>query len=57
MIKDGGETKIDWIWRLYNTAFESGAMPDDCRSAEIVPLYMGKGEKGRNVVIIEVLAC
>ena len=36
---------VDWIWRLCNMAFESGIVPEDCRSAVIVPLYKGKGEK------------
>ena len=35
-------------------ALESGIVPEDWRSAVIVPQYKGKGE---NVPIIEVLAC
>ena len=46
----------DWIWKLCNMAFESGAVLEDWRSAVIVPLYMCKGERA-NVAIIEVLAC
>ena len=38
---------MDWIWRLYNTAFESGGVPEDWRSAVIVPLYKGKGKGER----------
>ena len=37
--------------------FESGVVPEDWRSAVIVPLYKGKGERGQNIAIIEVLAC
>ena len=32
------------IWNLWNMAFESGLMPEDWRSAVIVPLYKGKGD-------------
>ena len=35
-------------------AFENGVVPEDWRSAVIVPLYK---EKGMNVTTIEVLAC
>ena len=33
---------VDWIWRLYNVAFESGVEPEDWRCPVIVPLYKGK---------------
>ena len=36
---------VDWIWRVCNMAFESGVVPKDWRSAMIVPLYKGKGER------------
>ena len=45
MIKGGGERVVDWIWRLCNMAFESGVVPEDWRSALIVPLHKGKGER------------
>ena len=45
MIKIGGESVLDWTWRLRNMAFESGVMPEDWRPAGIVPLYEGKGER------------
>ena len=45
MIKGGGDRVVDWMWRLCNMAFESGVVPEDWRSAVIVPLYKGKGEK------------
>ena len=37
-------------------AFVSGIVPEDWRSAVIVPLYKGR-ERGLNVRTIEVLAC
>ena len=54
-IKVGGNRVVDLIWRLCNMAFESGDMPEDWRSAMIVPLYEGK-ERRLNVRTIEVLA-
>ena len=45
MIKGGGDRVVDWIWRLCNMAFESGAVPENFRSAVIVPLCKGKGER------------
>ena len=45
MVKAGGDRMVDWIWRLCNMAFESGVVHEDWRSAVIVPLYKGKGEK------------
>ena len=45
MIKGGGKRVVEWIWKLCNMAFESGFVPDDWRSAVIVPLYKGKGER------------
>ena len=35
---------VDWIWKLCNMAFESDVVPEDLRSAVIVPLHKGKGE-------------
>ena len=31
-------------WRVCNMAFESGFVPEDWRSAVIIPLHKGKGE-------------
>ena len=33
VIKGGGEKGVDWIWKLCNMAFESGAVPEDWKSA------------------------
>ena len=44
MIKGGGDALLDLIWRLYNLAFEN-VMPEEWRSAIIVPLYKNKGER------------
>ena len=57
MRKGGGDRVVDWMWRLCNMAFESGVVPEDWRSAVIVPLYKGKGERDLSVRTIEVLAC
>ena len=43
MIKGGGDRVVDWIWRLCNIAFDSDVVPEDKKSAVIVPLYSGKG--------------
>ena len=43
MIKGGGDRVVDWIWRLCNTPFERGVVPENWRSAVIVPMYKGKG--------------
>ena len=32
-------------WRLCSMAFEDGLVPGEWRSAVIVPLYKGKGER------------
>ena len=37
--------------------FENGVVPEDWRSAVIVPLYKGKEERGLNIVIIDLFAC
>ena len=44
MIKSGGDRMVvDWVSRLCNMAFESGAVPKDWRSAVIVPMCKGRG--------------
>ena len=45
IIKGGGNRVVDLIWRLRNMAFESGVVSEDWRSAVIIPLYKGKGER------------
>ena len=45
MIKGGGDRVVDWILMLFNIVFESGAVPEDWRSAVIVPLHKGKRER------------
>ena len=44
-IKERGNRVVDWIWRLCNMTFESGIVPEDWRSAVIIPLYKGKRER------------
>ena len=46
---------VNKIWKLCNRVFER-FVPEDGRSAVIVPLYKGKGG-GMNVRTIKVLAC
>ena len=45
MIKSGGDRVVDWIYGICNMAFESGFVPEDWRTAVIVPLYKGKVER------------
>ena len=45
MIKGEGDRVVNWVWRLCNMAFDSGAVPEDCRSAVIVLLYKAKRER------------
>ena len=45
VMRDEGNWVVNWIWRLCNIIFESGVTPGDWRSAVIVPLYKGKGER------------
>ena len=42
IIKGGVDRMADLICRLCNVAFESGVVPEDLRSAMIVPLYKDK---------------
>ena len=44
-IKGGGNRRVDWIWKLCNMAFKSVFVLEDWRSAVVVPLYKGKGER------------
>ena len=44
MVKGGGDVVADWIWKLCNMALESDVVPEDLRSAAIIPLSKGKGE-------------
>ena len=59
IIKGGGDRVVDWIWRICSMSFESGVLPGDWRSAVIVPLYKGKGEKSecKNYRGISLLKC
>ena len=45
MLNGGGDKVVDWIWRLCNMTFKSGVVPEEWRSAVIIPLYKGKGER------------
>ena len=56
MIKGGGDRVVDWMWRLCNMSFESSDVPEDWRSAVIILLYKGKGQR-LELRNMEVLAC
>ena len=43
MIKGRSERVMEWIWSVFNIAFESGVLPEDWRSAMNISLYKGKG--------------
>lgn len=45
MLKGGGNAVIEWLLRLFNVCMNSGKVPLDWKSAIIVPIYKGKGEK------------
>ena len=38
IIEGRGNRVVDWIWKLCNTVFESGAVPEDWWTTVIVPL-------------------
>ena len=42
MIKGGDDRVVDSIWKLCNMIFESGVVPEEWRSAVIVPLHKTK---------------
>ena len=54
MLKWGSDRVVDWIWRLCNMAFWSGAVPDDWICAVIIHCIKVK-ERGLDVRIIEIL--
>ena len=41
----GGRVIVEWLVRLYGACFRVGEVPLDWRSACVVPLYKGKGDK------------
>ena len=45
MIKGKADRVVDRIWRVSNMVFESSVVLEYWRSAVIVPLYKGKGER------------
>ena len=49
---------VYWIWNLCNMSFENGVLPKDLRSAVIVLLYKGKGERAecKNYIRISLLS-
>ena len=45
MIKGKGDRVVDWIWRLCNIANDGGIVPEDWRSAVLVPPYKSKEKR------------
>ena len=44
-LKRGGESVIEWLVRMSNGCFREGGVPKEWKSACIVTLYEGKGER------------
>ena len=44
-LKQGGMALMEWLERVFNLCLNEGVVPADWRSACIVPLYKGKGDK------------
>ena len=44
-IRKGGVAVVEWLVRMFNGCFVSGCVPEDWKSACIVPLYKGKGDR------------
>ena len=44
-IKSGGITVVEWLVRVFNGCFVLGCVPREWKSACIVPLYKGKGDR------------
>jgi hypothetical protein len=45
MLKRGGPAVVEWFVRLFNLCVNVGGAPLEWRSAIIVPLFKGKGDK------------
>ena len=41
----GGSVVVEWLERLFNVCFAKGIVPEDWRSACVVPICKGKGDK------------
>ncbi len=41
----GGRAIVEWLVRLFRVCFREGTVPLEWRSACVVPLYKGKGDK------------
>ena len=39
LLKNGGTSLIDWLWELLLEGWKSGKVPEDWKSATLVPLY------------------
>lgn len=45
MLKNWVNWVNNWLWRLYNRAFENGTVSEDWKNKVIVLLYKEKGQK------------
>jgi hypothetical protein len=45
MVKSGGLVIVECMVRLFNVCINIGNAPEDWRSAIVVPLFNGKGDK------------
>ena len=44
-LKKGGVAMIEWLVRMFNGCFREGRIPREWKSACIVPIYKGKGDR------------
>jgi hypothetical protein len=45
MVTSGGLAFVEWLVSLFNVFMNMGEVPKDWRSAIVVPLFDGKGDK------------
>lgn len=45
MVKNVGESVVEWIWKVFMEAWKSGHVPDGWTKAVIFPQYMVTGVK------------
>ena len=45
MLKEGGDSMIEWLERLFMVCWRNGEVPQDWQDACVVPIYKGKGDK------------
>ena len=50
-----GKLFLEWVWKLYNIAFESAVVPDNWRTTMIIPFINVNG-RALNIIAIGVLS-